>query len=131
MHHIPRPKLQVNMAFGKQRKITPVVKIICSPLNVAECHKCEQQPLGDYWHNFEDNLDLCRTCMNKINNEMRSCSANETQRKRLHREKQPYELVRYCGFFHDHGGTSAATQLIPMKTLKFKIKTENYLSLYV
>ena len=69
--------------------------------------------------------------MHKIENEMKCCSATEVQRRRLRREKQPYQLVRYCGFFHDHGGTLAATQLIPMKTLKFKIKKENYLSLYM
>ncbi|KAM7342814.1 uncharacterized protein ACRADG_010096 isoform 2-T2 [Cochliomyia hominivorax] len=128
---LERPQLKINTAFGKQRKILPHVKIICSPFNIAQCHKCERTPCGDYWNNSEDNLDLCRSCMHKIERKLKSCSSSEIQRLRLRRFLLPYRLVRYCGFFHDHNGTTAATQLIATNVLKFKIKKENYLSLYM
>lgn len=126
-----RSSLQINTAFGRQRKILPQVQIICSPFNTAHCHRCEQIPKGDYWHNYEENLDLCRPCKHKIERKLKNCSSTEVQRMRLRHFLLPYRLVRYCGFFHDHNGTTAATQLISRKVLKFKIQKENYLSLYM
>ncbi|XP_065370437.1 uncharacterized protein LOC135962439 [Calliphora vicina] len=130
-HHKTRKQLHISSAFGRQRKITPEVQIICSPLNNAHCHKCEQVPQGDYWRNYEEDLDLCRPCLHKIEQKLKTCSSTEVQRLRLRRFLLPYRLVRYCGFYHDHHGTTAATQLITTKILKFKINKENYLAMYM
>ncbi|XP_058984876.1 uncharacterized protein LOC131805580 isoform X1 [Musca domestica] len=130
-HHVERPKLRISSAFGSRRKILPAIGVICSPLNVAKCHKCEQIPQGDYWHDFNTELDLCRPCMHKIEHDLKKCSATELQRLRLRREFSDYVRVRYCDFYHDHGGTMAAVQILPQLIYKMKIEKENYLSLYM
>lgn len=126
-----RSQIYVNTAFGTQRKCLPAVHIICSPYNISQCYKCRKTPEGDYWHNYKDDLDLCRRCRHKIESEIRSCQANKVESVRLRHDLLPYRLVRYCSFLHEHNGTTAAMQLIPTKTLKFKVKKENYLSPYM
>lgn len=125
------PKLKLSTAFGSKRKIVPAVTVICTPLNVAKCYKCEQTPHGDYWHDFNTELDLCRPCMHKIDCDLKSCTATEIQRLRLRREYADYKRVRYCDFYHEHGGTTAAVQILPRRILNMKITKENYLALYL
>ncbi|XP_075167050.1 uncharacterized protein LOC142239170 [Haematobia irritans] len=130
-HHVPRRQPKLSTAFGSKRRILPAVTVICSPFNGAKCHKCEQIPLGDYWRDFNTELDLCRSCMHKMESELKNCAATELQRLRLRREFADYKRVRYCDFYHDHGGTAAAVQVLPTRILKMKIEKENYLSLYM
>uniref|UniRef100_A0A1I8Q4T5 Uncharacterized protein n=1 Tax=Stomoxys calcitrans TaxID=35570 RepID=A0A1I8Q4T5_STOCA len=130
-HHVARPQLKLSTAFGSKRNIVPKVIVLCSPFNVAKCHKCDQTPLGDYWRDFNTELDLCRPCMHKMERELKNCATTELQRMRLRRNFADYKVVRYCDFYHDHGGTAAAVQVMPTRIFKMKTQKENYFSLYM
>ncbi|XP_036334616.1 uncharacterized protein LOC118745201 [Rhagoletis pomonella] len=126
----PKPSMKICSAFGSKRIIWPAVAIICTPMNTAKCSKCNKTPIGDYYHQFQLNLDMCRRCMNKQLHMLKRCSTDKFYRARMHYELDLYKPVRYCGFFHDHQGTTAAIQHMPISTLKYKIKTENYLYMF-
>ncbi|XP_067633606.1 uncharacterized protein [Eurosta solidaginis] len=124
------PNMKICSAFGSKRIIWPAVAIICSPVNNAKCSKCSSTPIGDYYHQFKLNLDLCRSCMKKQLRILKRCTTDLYYRARMRNELNQYQRVRYCGFFHDHQGTTAAIQLMSKSTLKYKIRTENYLYTY-
>uniref|UniRef100_A0A1A9WFY2 Uncharacterized protein n=1 Tax=Glossina brevipalpis TaxID=37001 RepID=A0A1A9WFY2_9MUSC len=127
----PRHKLQISSAFGSEHKYIPYVEIKCSPYNIATCAECGQRPIGDYWHSANDNQDLCRSCMTGKKTIFHSCQIDNAKRRSLWRKLHKYKYRRYCGFFHEHNGTTAAEQIMPTKTLVYKINLENYLSQYI
>lgn len=130
-YHLKRPPYQLNMAFGTQRKFKPHITIICTPNNLAVCHKCGKTPVGDYWHSKVSNQDFCQVCMDKKLYAVKSCKISESIRMRTWHRLREYKQVRYCKFFHLHNGTTAATPVMPLTTVKFKIRKENYLSRYM
>ncbi|XP_053965444.1 uncharacterized protein LOC128867890 isoform X2 [Anastrepha ludens] len=127
----PATSLKICSAFGCKRIFWPAVAIICTPINTAKCSKCNRTPIGDYFHQFQLNLDMCRRCMKKQLRILKHCATDLFYRARMRQELNLYQPVRYCGFFHDHQGTTAAIQHMPTSILKYKIKTENYLSKYI
>ncbi|XP_029406226.2 uncharacterized protein LOC105226654 isoform X1 [Bactrocera dorsalis] len=126
----PRASLNICSAFGSRRIIWPAVAVICTPVNIAKCSKCNKTPVGDYFHQFQLNLDMCRRCMNKQLKMLKRCSTDLFYRARMRTELSLYRPVRYCDFFHDHQGTTAAIQHMPTSTLRYKIKTENYIYMF-
>lgn len=52
-------------SFGGERKELPAVQMMCSPINLSICEKCDEIPFGDYWRHFRILKDLCRGCMEK------------------------------------------------------------------
>lgn len=95
---------------------------------MAYCSKCEQTPIGDYWHKNTTNQDLCRPCMEEEWAALKKCGTKVVLKYRRIKELKMYTLKRYCGFFHEHNGTKAAVQQMPTKDLIFKLRKENYLS---
>ncbi|XP_037894509.1 uncharacterized protein LOC119640495 [Glossina fuscipes] len=127
----PTLKLKISSAFGSEHKYIPHVEIKCFPHNIVVCAECRQTPIGDYWHNANDNQDICRTCMTAKRTIFHSCQIDNTKRRSLRRKLEEYRYRRYCSFFHEHNGTTAAEQIMPTKTLIYKINLENYLSQYI
>uniref|UniRef100_A0A1A9UMZ3 Uncharacterized protein n=1 Tax=Glossina austeni TaxID=7395 RepID=A0A1A9UMZ3_GLOAU len=124
----PTLKLKISSAFGSEHKYIPHVEIKCFPYNIVVCAECGQTPIGDYWHNANNNQDICRTCMTTKKTILRSCHIDNAKRRSLRRKLEEYRYRRYCSFFHNHNGTTAAEQIMPTKTLIYKINLENYLS---
>uniref|UniRef100_A0A1A9ZD62 Uncharacterized protein n=1 Tax=Glossina pallidipes TaxID=7398 RepID=A0A1A9ZD62_GLOPL len=127
----PTLKLKISSAFGSEHKYIPLVEMKCFPHNIVVCAECGQTPIGDYWHNANDNQDICRTCMDAKKTIFHSCQIDNTKRRALRRKLEEYRYRRYCSFFHNHNGTTAAEQIMPTKTLIYKINLENYLSQYI
>ncbi|XP_017481361.1 PREDICTED: uncharacterized protein LOC108370539, partial [Rhagoletis zephyria] len=123
----PKPSMKICSAFGSKRIIWPAVAIICTPMNTAKCSKCNKTPIGDYYHQFQLNLDMCRRCMNKQLNMLKRCSTNATMRKYKLKELKEFKPARYCGFYHDHRTKDKALPLISRAELRKKIELENYL----
>ncbi|XP_055855404.1 uncharacterized protein LOC129918730 [Episyrphus balteatus] len=121
-------QVKVCTSFGHDRITVPLVKISCAPFNMAYCSKCEQTPIGDYWHKKATNQDLCRPCMEEEWNDLKKCNTKVVVRYRKKNELNMYTLVRYCNFYHEHNCTKAAVQHMPTKDLIFKLRKENYLS---
>lgn len=88
---------------------------------------CEQQPKGDYFHNFIIDKDLCRKCMHVEDGATRQCSLCIIERYHKRLYLRQFVPARYCSFFHDHDGTNAAVELISRKELRQKTRVENYL----
>lgn len=129
-YHMQIKKPKINSSFGKKREIYPEVAVICSPYNESKCWKCKKMPIGDYWHNWTNKLDMCRQCRNKIIVGISPCEVDKYFRGQAFKELAQFSPVRHCSFFHDHGGTKAATKLMGLRQLRLKIKVENYLHLY-
>uniref|UniRef100_A0A1B0GB11 Uncharacterized protein n=1 Tax=Glossina morsitans morsitans TaxID=37546 RepID=A0A1B0GB11_GLOMM len=127
----PTLKLKISSAFGSEHKYIPHVEIKCFQHNNVVCAECGQTPIGDYWHNANDNQDICRTCMTAKKAIFHSCQIDNTKRRAIRRKLEEYRYRRYCSFFHNHNGTTAAEQIMPTKTLIYKINLENYLSQYI
>ncbi|KAM8713750.1 hypothetical protein ACLKA7_013990 [Drosophila subpalustris] len=125
--HNKYPNWNVETAFGSCRVIWPAVAIFCGPKNVAQCIVCHQRPVGDYFHSFSGDKDMCRKCMRVEISAIKHCSLSVTERYRKNREIKQFVPARYCGFFHDHNGTNAAVELTARKELRDKIRVENYL----
>ena len=120
----------VSESFGAARKIIPTVQTICAPINLSFCRYCEKVPLGDYFHCFKTKEDICRPCMKAALLETKSCGAKLVIKMKKLREFEKFSRVRYCGFYHDHNGTTASIKLMSKRDLKHKLTKENYLSLY-
>ncbi|XP_030387530.1 uncharacterized protein LOC115634112 [Scaptodrosophila lebanonensis] len=130
-YHIDYPGWNIEKAFGKHRLIWPAVAVFCSPNNTAQCMTCQTSPIGDYFHNFDTNQDLCRVCMRAQMDVIQHCELQVVERFRLRRDIKRFVPARYCGFFHDHGGTTAAREITSRKELRDKIRVENYLYRFV
>ncbi|KAH8258421.1 hypothetical protein KR038_011194 [Drosophila bunnanda] len=125
--HLNYPESRVEMGFGSCRIIWPAVPVFCSPSNLVRCYLCGEKPVGDFFHNFGNDQDMCRTCMHAALHAMKKCSLQVTERfSRQHKIKQ-YVHARYCGFFHHHDGTNATIEKETRKVLRQKIRVENYL----
>ncbi|ALC41533.1 CG15125 [Drosophila busckii] len=125
--HNKYPNYQIETAFGSRRIIWPAVVVFCGPYNSAQCLTCHQRPIGDYFHSFANDKDMCRKCMHVEQDIIKNCSLGVVERCIKRREMKQYVPARYCDFFHDHGGTSAKTELTTRKQLRDKIRVENYL----
>ncbi|KAI9578494.1 hypothetical protein GQX74_009068 [Glossina fuscipes] len=79
----PTLKLKISSAFGSEHKYIPHVEIKCFPHNIVVCAECRQTPIGDYWHNANDNQDICRTCMTAKRTIFHSCQIDNTKRRSL------------------------------------------------
>lgn len=88
---------------------------------------CGLQPKGDYFHNFLIDKDLCRKCMYAEDAAIRQCNMCIIERYQKRLYLRQFLPARYCGFFHDHDGTTAAVELISRKELRQKTRVENYL----
>ncbi|KRF98154.1 uncharacterized protein Dwil_GK15883 [Drosophila willistoni] len=130
-YHLKYPKWDVEMSFGTIRIIWPAVAVFCSANNTAKCNVCHQLPIGDYFHNFTTDKDMCRKCMNSLMNVIRRCDLQVVERYRKHRDMKQFVPARYCGFFHEHSGTAAAMEKTSRKQLRDKIRVENYLYRFV
>ncbi|KAL9914366.1 uncharacterized protein ACN2A1_001460 [Glossina fuscipes fuscipes] len=129
-YHKPSPRFEILSAFGTRRKIKHPVALICSPYNSAECCRCGETPIGDYWHSYKTNSDRCRRCLNKVKSHL-NCVISQHRRLQILRLLSDYKKIRHCSFCHDHHGTTVAVNTVPMKELKLKFITETYLSLYM
>lgn len=119
---------KICMCFGSDKFNYPSVQIACSPTNLAICEICLTTPIGDYWRKESSEQVLCRPCMESELNMLKRCSKKTIVEVRRLADLQKFVRYRYCGFFHDHAGTTAAVQIMTKKDLKDKIKKENYLA---
>ncbi|KAH8402471.1 hypothetical protein KR009_012219 [Drosophila setifemur] len=126
-HHLKYPGWDVEMAFGSRRIIWPSVAVFCSPLNNAKCSVCGEKPVGDYFHNFGSDADMCRKCMHMEVGAIKKCSLQVTERFLRQQKIKQFVPARYCGFFHIHDGTTATIERDSRKVLRQKINVENYL----
>lgn len=125
-------KPKINSAFGSRHEICPEIKVICTPFNISKCYICQERPLGDYWRNYDTKRDMCRPCRNKKLNYIKQYGVDKSFRMMVRRELDQYEQVRHCGFYHNHhGGATGSIKLMSLAHLRLKIRTENYLSLYM
>ncbi|XP_030567646.1 uncharacterized protein LOC115767482 isoform X1 [Drosophila novamexicana] len=125
--HNKYPYWKMETAFGTRRIIWPAVAVFCGPNNVAQCLVCHERPKGDYFHCFATDKDMCRKCMREEMSTIKHCSVSVVERYRKRQHIKQFVPARYCGFFHDHNGTTAATESISRKELRAKIRVENYL----
>lgn len=130
-YHIKIPdQLNYCLAFGTRRVTWPAAAIFCSTRNYMKCFHCQQQPDGDYYHNFKSKLDICRLCLNKELKRLRHCKTDDYNRKRKLREWSEFKLVRHCSFYHLHRSGKMTLKLMPTWDLNKKLKVENYLYPY-
>ena len=104
------------------------VGIHCSPTNLAVCMNCLETPCGDYWFRPIYESVLCRPCMTKELKLLRTCAKRTLAVIKRLQVLEKFVRYRYCGFYHDHAGTSAAVQVMSKQDLKFKIVHEDYLA---
>nr|XP_014085187.1 uncharacterized protein LOC106614150 [Bactrocera oleae] len=130
-YHIKIPdRLDYCLAFGTRRVIWPATPIFCSARNYMKCLRCQQQPDGDYYHNFKSQLDICRPCLNKELKELRHCKTDDYKRRLKLREWSEFKMVRHCSFYHLHKSGNMRSTLMPKSDLRKKLKVENYLYQY-
>ncbi|XP_017032927.1 uncharacterized protein [Drosophila kikkawai] len=125
--HLKYPDSHVEMAFGYHRIIWPSVAVFCSPVNLARCSVCGEKPVGDYFHNFGNDQDMCRPCMQAAVTVMKKCSVQVTERFSRQQKIKQFVPARNCAFFHLHDGTNATIERETRKVLRQKIRVENYL----
>ncbi|KAH8253296.1 hypothetical protein KR032_004620 [Drosophila birchii] len=125
--HLKYPDSRMEMAFGYCRLIWPAVAVFCTPSNQARCSVCGEKPVGDYFHNFGNDQDMCRPCMHAAVDAMKKCSLQVTERFSRQQKIKQFVHARYCGFFHLHDGTNATIEQETRKVLRQKINVENYL----
>lgn len=58
-------------SFGGKIDPIPLVTVVCKPQQLDKCSKCDEAPCIDYWKNFEEEIVLCRYCMEKEVNDAR------------------------------------------------------------
>ncbi|KAH8316620.1 hypothetical protein KR067_011784 [Drosophila pandora] len=126
-HHLKYPPWNVETAFGSKRLIWPAVAVFCTPYNNAKCSVCELVPVGDYFHNFSTDADMCRPCMHVAVAAIKKCNLQVTERFLRQQKIKQFIPARYCGFFHIHDGTNATIERDSRKVLRQKIRVENYL----
>lgn len=123
-----KPSQKICLCFGTNKFNYPSVQIVCSPINLAVCEACLKTPTGDYWRRASTNQVYCRPCMKEEMSVLKSCARKSAALLRRIAELNRFTRHRYCGFFHDHSGTSAAVQIMSKKDLKFKVRKEDYLA---
>ncbi|XP_017072715.1 uncharacterized protein LOC108108970 isoform X2 [Drosophila eugracilis] len=126
-HHLKYPDWNVETAFGSKRIIWPAVAVFCAPQNNTKCSICGQKPVGDYFHNFGSDADMCRKCMHVQVAAIKKCNLQVTERFSRQQKINQFVPARYCGFFHIHDGTTATIERESRKVLRQKIRVENYL----
>uniref|UniRef100_A0A0A1X9P4 Queuine tRNA-ribosyltransferase n=1 Tax=Zeugodacus cucurbitae TaxID=28588 RepID=A0A0A1X9P4_ZEUCU len=129
-YHYRRRVEPVEMAFGKQRFVIPAYSVFCGAENKSRCFKCQTQPEGDYYHNFDHNLDLCRPCMNAEIEELNNCKYERLKRSNRLRALGKYKPARWCDFFHKHYSGDLSVDKYPRTVLRLKTRVENYLQTY-
>ncbi|XP_017145934.1 uncharacterized protein LOC108158219 isoform X1 [Drosophila miranda] len=127
MYHLKYPKWNVDMAFGTRNTIWPAVAVFCGAFDTSQCMACGEKPVGDYFHSFSSDKDICRKCMHAIQAVIKKCDLGVVERWFKQRDIKQFVPVRSCSFFHDHNGTTAATERTTRKVLRDKIRVENYL----
>ncbi|XP_023162602.1 uncharacterized protein LOC111593804 [Drosophila hydei] len=129
--HTKYPYWKIETAFGTRRVIWPAVAVFCGPKHDAQCIICHETTQGDYFHNFASDKDMCRKCMAEHTATIKNCSLSVVDRYRKRQQIKQFVPARYCGFFHDHNGTTAAVETTSRKELRHKIRVENYLYRFV
>lgn len=114
-------------SFRIKRIIWPAVAVFCSPQNIVKCSTCGEKPVGDYFHNFSNDADMCRQCMHVEMAAIKKCNLQVTERYSRQQKIKQFVPARYCGFFHDHNQTTATIERDSRKVLRQKIRVENYL----
>ncbi|KAH8284981.1 hypothetical protein KR054_003443 [Drosophila jambulina] len=125
--HLNYPEGRLEMAFGSCRIIWPEVAVFCNPLNLDRCSVCGEKLVGDYFHNFSNDQDMCRPCMHAAVAAMKKCSLQVTERFSRQQRIKQFVPARNCSFFHLHDGTNATIERETRKVLRQKIRVENYL----
>ncbi|XP_032586335.1 uncharacterized protein LOC6580667 isoform X1 [Drosophila mojavensis] len=125
--HNKYPNYKIETAFGSCRLIWPAVAVFCGPKHDAVCIVCHETPKGDYFHSFASDKDMCRQCMAEQMGTIKHCALSVVERYRKRQYIKQFVPARYCGFFHDHNGTTAATETTSRRELRAKIRVENYL----
>ncbi|KAJ8940295.1 hypothetical protein NQ318_000117 [Aromia moschata] len=97
------------------------VEIICAPIPVDRCQKCDNLCEGDYWHK-DHILFLCQICWNE---------EKHTREIFSEQDLKQYKKIRNCGFMHNHEETTAAIKTLPQNKINKKLRLENYLDLYI
>lgn len=118
-------------SFGHRRRAIPASRTLCTPKSTAICINCGQQPKGDYWQNWNsiDNEILCRLCMDIERKQAKAYKSKFKCFKRLEYLNQ-FERVRYCGYCHEHNGTTASIKLWNKNDLRKKFRCENYMAMF-
>lgn len=119
---------KICLCFGTDKFNYPSVQIVCTPINLAVCEKCLETPIGDYWYRESTDQTYCRPCMKEELGALKSCVKRNAAMNRKLADLGKFVRYRYCGFFHDHAGTSAAVQIMSKKDLIYKIRKEDYLA---
>lgn len=126
---VPKQKIRYSHSFGGSIRMVDPVVMICEPQHLDRCQNCEELPVVDYWKNFEEELVLCRACMEDEKEKAKVELKNKQEKlKRLQALTEEYKLVRYCGFYHRHEDTTAKVRLFHPKELVKKMRREHYLS---
>lgn len=119
---------KICMCFGINKFNYPSVQIVCTPINLAVCEMCSETPTGDYLRRESTDQVCCRPCMKEEMSVLKSCAKKNAAVTRRLAELNKFVRYRYCGFFHDHAGTSAAVQIMSINDLKYKVRKEDYLA---
>ncbi|XP_037942131.1 uncharacterized protein LOC119675030 [Teleopsis dalmanni] len=125
-------KLKLHSAFGSEHTIVPVYRIICTPVNKAQCFKCFETPQGDYFRDFVSKLDLCYPCMKDWRKMAANYKMNYYIRLKEYKKMEKFEPARYCDIYHTHAkGATVSVTTMTQKQLKKRQQIENYLFPYV
>lgn len=131
VYNINKPdKSSYNHSFGGTITIKPAYKIICAPINPDNiCEQCGDGPKNVYWKNLKTQVVLCRHCFNQrlIVLQTKPCGIVEKLHE-LETTKKDFEKKRYCSFYHQHNGTTAAVRLLASKDFRTRTHQENFLN---
>ncbi|XP_044748924.1 uncharacterized protein LOC123309747 isoform X2 [Coccinella septempunctata] len=103
--------------FGKPTK-EDIIEMICVSRPRHECSKCKNICVGDYWHRDYTTF-LCMPCWWEERKTSEIYNAKELKK---------FSKIRNCSFMHNHEGTEAAINLLPLSRLKKKLRLERYLN---
>lgn len=132
VYNINKPvKSSYNHSFGSRITMKPAFDIICAPINLDKiCESCEGEPKNIYWKSRKSQKVLCRHCFNQrlIMVQTKPCGIVEKLRE-LEATKKNYEKKRYCSFYHQHNGTTAAVRLLTTNDFRKLTYQENFLNM--
>lgn len=118
-------------SFGHRRRAIPATRTLCTQKSTAICIDCHKQAKGDYWQNWNsiEHEVICRPCMDADRQQANAFKSKFKGFKRLRYLKE-FERVRYCGYCHEHNGTTASLKLWNTNDLRKKFRYENYMAMF-
>ncbi|XP_037958428.1 uncharacterized protein LOC119687939 [Teleopsis dalmanni] len=127
----PIKKPMIRTHFRTCREIRPAIITVCKTKNKAKCYICDTTPVGDYFCDFDQKLDVCRKCMKKKVEETKSCLLDFKERWIMQGDLERFKQCRYCDIIHNHNNTKASIKLMTKREWERKIRIENYLYPYM